>query len=62
MHKHNGKDLLECVQIDPNNLKRFLDEEGHPRIFVAHPSKTKIVGVLDKDENGKAIIPLRLDV
>lgn len=62
IHKHNGKDLLECVEINPNNLKRILDEEDHPIIFIANPNKAKIVAVLDKDENGKPIIPLRLDI
>ncbi len=62
LYKHNGKDLLECVEINPNNLKRILDEENHPHIFVADPNKAKIVRVLDRDENGKPIIPLRLDI
>lgn len=62
LHKHNGKDLLECVEINPNNLKRILDEENHPRIFIADPSKAKIVFPLDKDEHGNSIIPRKLDV
>ena len=62
INKHNGKDLLECVEIDPKHLKRSLDEEGHPKIFIANPNKCKIVNVLDKDEQGNPIIPLRLDI
>lgn len=62
LYKHNGKDLLECVEINPNNLKRILDEENHPRIFIADPSKAKIVLPLDKDEHGNSIIPRKLDV
>ena len=62
LHKHNGKDLLECVEINPNNLKRILDIDDHPNIFVADPNKAKVVRVLDRDENGKPIIPLRLDI
>jgi hypothetical protein len=62
IHKHNGRDLLECVEINPNNLKRELDSEGHPNIFIADPNKCKVVGVIDKDEHGNNIIPLRLDI
>ncbi len=61
-NKHNGKDLLECVEINPNNLRRVLDEEDHPNIFIVNPNNAKIVKVLYKDENGKPIIPLRLDI
>ena len=60
INKHNGKDLLECVEIDPNNLKRILDEEDHPKIFVATPEKCKVVEVLDKDEKGNQVIPFKL--
>lgn len=60
INKHNGKDLLECVEIDPNNLKRILDEEDHPKIFVATPEKCKVVKVLDKDEKGNQVIPFKL--
>ena len=62
LHQHNGKDLLQCVEINPNNLKRVLDEENHPNIFVADSNKCKIVNAVDKDENGKTIIPRRLDI
>jgi hypothetical protein len=62
LHKHNGKDLLECVEINPNNLKRIMDEEDHPKIFVADPNNAKIVEPLDKDENGEKIIPTKLDI
>ena len=50
IHKHNGKDLLECVEINPNNLKRVLDSENHPSIFIADPNKCKLVEPLNKDE------------
>lgn len=62
LHKHNGKDLLECVEINPNNLKRIMDEEDHPKIFVADPNNAKIVQTLDRDENGQKIIPTKLDI
>jgi len=62
LHKYNGKDLLECVEINPHTLKRVLDEENHPCIFVADSKKTKIVQPLDKDDSGKSIIPTKLDI
>lgn len=62
INKHNGKDLLQCVQIDPSNLKRILDADDHPNIFIADPNKCKVVEVLDRDENGKPIIPRRLNI
>ena len=62
IHKHNGKDLLECVEINPNNLKRVLDSENHPSIFIADPNKCKLVEPLNKDEKGNTIIPFKLDV
>ena len=62
INKHNGKDFLQCVEIDPNNLKRILDEEDHPKIFIANPEKCKVVEALDKDENGNQVIPFKLNV
>jgi hypothetical protein len=62
INKHNGKDFLQCVEIDPNNLKRILDEEDHPKIFIAHPEKCKAVEALDKDENGNQVIPFKLNI
>jgi hypothetical protein len=62
IHKHNGKDLLECVQIDPDTLRRTLDADENPQIFIANPTKCKNVNVLDKDENGRTLINLRLDL
>jgi len=62
LYKHNGKDLLECVEINPNNLKRVLGEEGHPQIFIADPNHASIINAVEKDEDGKTIIPTRLDI
>lgn len=62
INKHNGKDLLECVEIDPNNLKRTLDADDHPNIFIADPNKCKVVEVLDKDEKGNQVIPFKLNI
>lgn len=62
INKHNGKDFLQCVEVDPNNLKRILDEEDHPKIFIANPEKCKVVEALDKDENGNQVIPFKLNI
>ena len=62
LQEHNGKDLLQCVEINPDNLKRILDADNHPNIFIADPNKCKVVDIVDKDENGNAIIARRLDV
>ena len=60
--KHNGKDLLQCVEINPNNLKRLLDDQGHPFIFIANPSRCEIKNVIDVDEDGKTNMNLKLDI
>ena len=62
INKHNGKDLLECVQIDPSNLKRILDSDESPQIFIADPNKCKNAKVLDRDEKGRPVINLSLDL
>jgi hypothetical protein len=62
INKHNGKDLLECVQIDPSNLKRILDSDESPQIFIADPNKCKNAKVLDRDEKGRPLINLSLDL
>lgn len=60
--KHNGKDLLECIEINPNDLSRVLDLHDNPKIFVADPNKCKSVNALVKNDKGKEIIPIRLDI
>ena len=60
--KHNGKDLLECVEVNPNNLSRILDSDDNPKIFVANSNKCKSVNALLKNDKGKEIIPIRLDI
>jgi len=60
--KHNGKDLLECVEINPSDLSRVLDLHDNPKIFVADPNKCKSVNALVKNDKGKEIIPIRLDI
>lgn len=59
-NKHNGKDLLQCVQIEPDSLKRVFDSEDHPRIFIADPIKCNQVKTEDKDAEGNPIIPRKL--
>ena len=50
---HNGKDLLECVEISGRaGLPRKLDAEGNPKVFIAEPEKCKHCEVLPMDRNG----------
>ncbi len=50
---HNGKDLLECVEISGRaGLPRKLDADGNPRVFIAEPTKCKICEILPMDHNG----------
>lgn len=61
--EHNGKDLLECVEINPKpGLHRLLDSDGEPKKFVANPKKCKIVKVIDKDSNGNETTKMYLDI
>ena len=61
--KYNGHDLLQCVQIDPKpGLKRILDSDGHPKVFVGFPERCKLVKVLDTDSKGNPNMKLRLDI
>ncbi len=50
---HNGKDLLECVEISGKaGLPRKLDADGHPKVFIAEPGKCKHCEILPMDRNG----------
>ena len=50
---HNGKDLLECVEISGRSgLPRKLDADGNPKVFVAEPEKCKQCEILPMDGNG----------
>jgi hypothetical protein len=61
--KYNGKDLLECVEIDTKpGLSRILDNLGEPHKFVAHPDKCKLIKVIDVDNQGNPTTKLRLDI
>jgi hypothetical protein len=61
--EYNGKDLLECVEIDPKpGLHRILEADGEPKKFVAHPNKCKLVKVIDTDNQGNPTTKIRLDI
>jgi hypothetical protein len=60
--KYNGKDLLECVEINPNNLSRILDSKGNSKVFIANSAKCKLINALVKNDKGETIIPTRLDI
>lgn len=50
---HNGKDLLECVEISGRSgLPRKLDADGNPKVFIAEPEKCKQCEILPMDRNG----------
>jgi hypothetical protein len=53
MGHHNGKDLLECIEVEPRKgLPRILHGNGSPKKFVASADLCKSLMVLDVDENG----------
>ena len=61
--KYNGKDLLECVEVDSKpGLHRVLNEDGNPKKFVADSKNCKIVNVVRVDDHGKPTTLLRLDI
>jgi hypothetical protein len=61
--KHNGKDLLECVEIDPKpGLHRIIEANGEPRKFVVNSNKCKIIKVISEDSKGNSTTALRLDI
>ena len=50
---HNGKDLLECVEISGRaGLPRKLDADGNPKVFIAEPERCKRCEILPMDHNG----------
>ncbi len=53
VRKHNGKDLLECIEIKPVGLSRVKNAHGCPNFFVADSSKSKVLGVVYDEEDGK---------
>ena len=60
---HNGKDLLECVQVDTKaGLPRVLDQDNKPKTFVAEPNKCKLLEVIDKDDKGNPTAAITLKI
>lgn len=53
MRKHNGRDLLECVEINPVGLNRTTNDWGEPKIFVVDPDNCKVVEAFYDEEDGK---------
>ena len=53
MRKHNGKDLLECIEVKPVGLARVTNDSGEPKIFIADPNHCKVVDVFIDEEDGK---------
>ena len=53
MRRHNGKDLLECVEINPIGLNRITNDSGESKIFVADPDNCKVVEAFYDEEDGK---------
>ena len=50
---YNGKDLLECVEIDKKpGLLQKLDDQGEPKRFQASGDDCKIIEVITVDANG----------
>ena len=50
---HNGKDLLECVEISPRKgLFRKIASDGKPKIFYARPDRAKVCQVLPMNKDG----------
>jgi hypothetical protein len=50
---YNGKDLIECVEIDPRKgLTIKLDVDGEVRRFAVGPQRCKVCEVLPMDKNG----------
>jgi hypothetical protein len=59
MRRHNGKDLLECIEVNPVGLARITYDSGDPKIFIADPSNSKVVDVIIDEEDGKNKLKIR---
>jgi hypothetical protein len=50
---HNGKDLLECVEISPRKgLFRKIASNGKPKLFYARPDRAKVCQVIPMNKHG----------
>lgn len=60
---YNGKDLLECVEINPKpGLLQILGPDGEPKRFQAQGHHCKIMKVITVDSKGQDTTQHRLDI
>ncbi len=60
---YNGKDLLECVEIDKKpGLLQVLGPDGEPKRFQAKGKECKIMKVITTDSKGEETTMHRLDI
>jgi hypothetical protein len=60
---YNGKDLLECVEIDKKpGLLQIIGPDGEPKRFQAQGKACKIIKVITTDYNGEETTMHRLDI
>ena len=60
---YNGKDLLECVEIDKKpGLLQKMDADGQPKRFQAQGDQCKIIKVITVDAKGNPTTMHRLDI
>ena len=60
---YNGKDLLECVEIDKKpGLIQKMDADGQPKRFQAHGKDCKIMKVITTDSKGQPTTMHKIDI
>jgi hypothetical protein len=60
---YNGKDLLECVEIDKKpGLLQIIGPDGEPKRFQAQGKDCKIMKVITTDSKGEETTMHRLDI
>ncbi len=60
---YNGKDLLECVEIDKKpGLLQIIGPDGEPKRFQAQGKDCKIIKVITVDSKGEDTTMHRLDI
>ena len=60
---YNGKDLLECVEIDKKpGLLQIIGQDGEPKRFKAPGKECKIMKVITVDSKGDETTMHRLDI
>ena len=60
--EYNGRDLLECVEINPKPGLHRIIQDGEPKKFIVDSNKCKILKVIREDSKGNATTALRLDI